>query len=46
MPFYIENCLRLAIGSFTYDKPYRWLDIGKPQSLDEASRSFRNQKLV
>ena len=23
MPFYIENCLRLAIGSFTYAKPSR-----------------------
>lgn len=42
MPFYIETCRRLAIDSFTYDKPYRWFDIGKPQSLDEASHSFQN----
>lgn len=36
--FYIKNCERCKIAGFTPEKPYKWHDIGKPESL-EAARS-------
>lgn len=39
-PFYIENCDKLDIRSFSPSGSYRWFDIGKPETLDKARESL------
>lgn len=41
-PFYIEVCRCAVIAGFRPRKPYRWFDIGRPESLHEADMEFRN----
>lgn len=40
IPFYADVCRDLVIKGFTPDKSYRWIDIGKLESLAEANRLF------
>lgn len=40
IPFYADSCRCLVINGYTPDKTYRWIDIGKPESLAEANRLF------
>ena len=35
-PFYIDECATLDIRSYTPSAPYRWVDIGRPESLQRA----------
>ena len=40
MPFYISECRTLDIRAYTPSAPYRWHDIGKPESLRAAELSM------
>lgn len=40
MNFYIDSCREHAIASYEPLHPYRWCDVGKPESLAEARRLF------
>lgn len=40
IPFYVAMCRRLRIMSYA-PSGYRWLDIGKPETLEEAERIYR-----
>ena len=42
IPYYLSVCNSLAITGYAPDKPYRWYDIGKPATLDEARNVFGN----
>ena len=35
--FYIQSCSQLSIGGFALPSGARWFDVGKPQSLQQAS---------
>lgn len=35
-PFYISGCAEFDIRAFTPAAPYRWIDIGKPETLAKA----------
>lgn len=35
-PFYVDLCHRHIIKGYVQETPYKWLDIGKPESLKEA----------
>lgn len=37
-PFYIDECGALDIRSYLPPEPYRWVDIGKPDSLAKAEK--------
>lgn len=37
-PFYVSVCHRLNIMGYKPDDAYRWVDIGKPESLERARR--------
>lgn len=39
-PFYIAMADRLKIQSYEPSEPYRWVDIGKPETLAEARKLF------
>lgn len=41
MPFYIDCCRDHVITGFEPTAPYRWFDIGKPDTLALATRSFQ-----
>lgn len=41
IPFYADVCNQLVITGYTPDEGYRWIDIGKPESLVEANRLFK-----
>lgn len=40
MNFYIDSCAQHSIGGYEPKRLYRWCDIGKPASLDEARAIF------
>lgn len=40
MPFYIEACTRHVIAGYQPSTPYRWFDIGKPETLALAAKSL------
>lgn len=40
MKFYIDSCDHVPVASYEPSQPYRWCDIGKPESLAEARRLF------
>lgn len=37
-PFYIDRCAAIDIRAYTPSAPYRWVDIGRPESLERARR--------
>lgn len=39
-PFYIEECAALDIRAFEPSESYRWFDIGTPEKLEAAEKSF------
>lgn len=41
MPFYISSCGELRIEGYEPTSPYRWFDVGKPESLRQAEAAFR-----
>lgn len=45
MDFYISYCKELKIFGYEPLKEYNWHDIGKPESLEAATESFKNSKL-
>lgn len=40
MPFYISECGSMVIGGYMPSAPYRWHDVGKPESLAAAEADF------
>lgn len=40
IPFYYENCTNLTIKGYEKTTPYKWLDIGKPETLAQAQAEF------
>jgi len=40
MPFYISACDELRIEGYEPEGPYRWFDVGKPETLEQAEASF------
>lgn len=42
-PFYVDVCRRAEILSFSPEKEFHWFDIGKPDSLKQASDFVMNQ---
>ena len=43
-PFYIDACRDFNIRSFTPNGPFNWFDIGRPESLAQASRYLLSMK--
>lgn len=43
-PFYIDACRDLNIRSFTPNGPFNWFDIGRPESLAQASEFVLSMK--
>lgn len=41
-PFYIAECADLCIKGYTPTRPYNWIDIGKPESLEKAEKTALN----
>ena len=39
-PFYISECGNCHIHGYESPSPYNWLDVGKPETLEEANRLF------
>ena len=39
-PFYIEECNKCHIQGYESPTAYNWLDVGKPETLEEANRLF------
>lgn len=39
-PFYIEQCSECHIQGYESPTPYNWLDVGKPETLEEANKLF------
>lgn len=44
VPFYIDFCKKLHITAYTPSQPYKWIDIGKPESLALARQLFGDEK--
>lgn len=40
MDFYIDSCRELQLRAYEPSRPYRWCDIGKPDSLARARELF------
>ncbi|MBQ7212730.1 MAG: nucleotidyltransferase family protein [Muribaculaceae bacterium] len=40
-PFYVDVCRQLCVKAYQPRRPYRWHDVGKLESLAEASREFK-----
>lgn len=40
VPFYIKTCSQYAIQGYQQQAPYRWFDIGKPETLASAQSEF------
>ncbi len=40
MPFYIDSCAELDIRGFEPAEAYRWFDIGTPEKLAAAEKSY------
>ena len=40
-PFYIDSCNTLKIKGYIPQKAYQWFDIGKPETLILAEKSFK-----
>lgn len=40
IPFYVEACSRHIIQGYQQQAPYRWFDIGKPETLASAQSEF------
>lgn len=43
MDFYIDSCRELQLLAYEPSQPYRWCDIGKPDSLARARKLFGRQ---
>ena len=42
--FYISQCSALDIRAYRPPQPYRWYDVGKPETLQAARAAFANDK--
>ena len=40
VPFYYENCGKLLIKGYAKHGSYKWLDVGKPETLAQAQAEF------
>ncbi|WP_286332854.1 nucleotidyltransferase family protein [Duncaniella freteri] len=39
-PFYIDRCGVLSIQAYIPTSPYKWIDIGKPETLQQAREEY------
>ncbi len=39
-PFYVNECDKCHIQGYESPTPYNWVDVGKPETLNEAIRLF------
>ncbi len=46
MDFYIENCNYLNILAYKPDIPYKWIDIGKPETLQQARNLYLSNDVI
>lgn len=44
-PFYIEQCSNCDIRGYESPTPYQWLDVGKPETLEEANELFYHNQI-
>jgi len=42
-PFYIDNVQELSIHAYCPDYDYLWLDVGKPETLEQANKLISNK---
>lgn len=42
-PFYIDNAENINIKAYTPSCPYLWLDVGKPETLEQANKLILNK---
>lgn len=42
-PFYIDNVQKLSIHAYCPDYDYLWLDVGKPETLEQANKLISNK---
>ncbi len=40
-PFYVDECHTHIINGYVQQRPYTWLDVGKPETLAQAEEMFR-----
>lgn len=40
IPFYVKNCREIKIRGYLSPTPYRWMDIGSPETLAKAEAIF------
>lgn len=40
-PFYVDECGNLLIKGYVQERPYTWLDVGKPETLKEAEEMVK-----
>ena len=43
-PFYVDECHTHLIKGYIQDSPYTWLDVGKPETLNDAELMFTKQQ--
>ncbi|MCH5247129.1 MAG: NTP transferase domain-containing protein [Muribaculaceae bacterium] len=44
IPFYLDNIKNLKISCFNPNDNYRWIDIGKSETLQEANKLFKDHE--
>lgn len=42
VPFYVNNCREATIRGYLSPTPYKWIDIGRPETLAKAEEMFFN----
>ncbi len=40
-PFYVDECHTHIINGYVQQRPYTWLDVGKPETMAQAEEMFR-----
>lgn len=40
-PFYTGECDKYQINGYEQEKPYKWFDVGKPETLAQANAEFK-----
>lgn len=46
IPFYVKNCRKIKIRGYLSPTPYRWVDIGRPETLAKADAIFKRCSLI
>lgn len=45
IPFYVNNCRKIKIRGYLSPYPYKWVDIGRPETLAKAEAIFSGDTL-